>query len=99
MNIIILGVRIIEDSDNRGSDNRGCTVHKSRLITNDIFGYGGARKYNYGFHSNSFKMAVDKWFNLAKTSNVSATTAHNNTNKKLNKNKKTYKQMNKQTNN
>ena len=26
MNIIILGVRIIEDSDNRGSDNRGCTV-------------------------------------------------------------------------
>ena len=27
MNIIILGVRIIEDSDNRGSDNRGCTVH------------------------------------------------------------------------
>ena len=28
MNIIILGVRIIEDSDNRGSDNRGCTVLK-----------------------------------------------------------------------
>ena len=27
MNIIILGVRIIEDSDNRGSDNRGCTVN------------------------------------------------------------------------
>ena len=27
MNIIILGVRIIEDSDNRGSDNRGCTVY------------------------------------------------------------------------
>ena len=26
MNIIILVVRIIEDSDNRGSDNRGCTV-------------------------------------------------------------------------
>ena len=26
MNIINLGVRIIEDSDNRGSDNRGCTV-------------------------------------------------------------------------
>ena len=26
MNIIILGVRIIEDSDNRGSNNRGCTV-------------------------------------------------------------------------
>ena len=26
MNIIIVGVRIIEDSDNRGSDNRGCTV-------------------------------------------------------------------------
>ena len=26
MNIIIWGVRIIEDSDNRGSDNRGCTV-------------------------------------------------------------------------
>ena len=26
MNIIILGVRIIEDSDNRGLDNRGCTV-------------------------------------------------------------------------
>ena len=26
MNIIILGVRIIEDLDNRGSDNRGCTV-------------------------------------------------------------------------
>ena len=26
MNIIILGVRIIKDSDNRGSDNRGCTV-------------------------------------------------------------------------
>ena len=26
MNIIILGVRIIEDSDNRGSDNRECTV-------------------------------------------------------------------------
>ena len=27
MNIIIWGVRIIEDSDSRGSDNRGCTVH------------------------------------------------------------------------
>ena len=27
MIIIILGVRIIEDSDNRGSDNRGCTVY------------------------------------------------------------------------
>ena len=26
MDIIISGVRIIEDSDNRGSDNRGCTV-------------------------------------------------------------------------
>ena len=26
MNIIIWGVRIIEDSDNRGSDSRGCTV-------------------------------------------------------------------------
>ena len=33
MNIIILGVRIIEDSDNRGSDNRGCTV----LVINTIF--------------------------------------------------------------
>ena len=30
MNIIILGVRIIEDSDNRGSDNRGCTVRAIR---------------------------------------------------------------------
>ena len=32
MNIIILGVRIIEDSDNRGSDNRGCTVTTYRTI-------------------------------------------------------------------
>ena len=30
MNIIILGVRIIKDSDNRGSDNRGCTVYGLR---------------------------------------------------------------------
>ena len=32
MNIIILGVRIIEDSDNRGSDNRGCTVVAYSII-------------------------------------------------------------------
>ena len=32
MNIIILGVRIIEDSDNRGSDNRGCTVLQSSML-------------------------------------------------------------------
>ena len=37
MNIIIWGVRIIEDSDNRGSDNRGCTVatqYKLRSVKN-----------------------------------------------------------------
>ena len=32
MNIIILGVRIIEDSDNRGSDNRGCTVYMDTTV-------------------------------------------------------------------
>ena len=32
MNIIILGVQIIEDSDNRGSDNRGCTVVEIRFM-------------------------------------------------------------------
>ena len=32
MNIIILGVRIIEDSDNQGSDNRGCTVNGFSVI-------------------------------------------------------------------
>ena len=35
MNIIILGVRIIEDSDNRGSDNRGCTVSPLIALMND----------------------------------------------------------------
>ena len=44
MNIIILGVRIIEDSDNRGSDNRGCTVycyetHKISNLPLDVKGY------------------------------------------------------------
>ena len=34
MNIIILGVRIIEDSDNRGSENRGCTVKQSEYLQN-----------------------------------------------------------------
>ena len=34
MNIIIWGVRIIEDSDNRGSDNRGCTVAAFTGVTN-----------------------------------------------------------------
>ena len=41
MNIIILGVRIIEDSDNRGSDNRGCTVY-------DIGGVSSAKKARSG---------------------------------------------------
>ena len=47
MNIIIL-VRIIEDSDNRGSDNRGCTV----LFTKQ------RKKLNFAkgeYYSNFFK--------------------------------------------
>ena len=37
MNIIILGVRIIEDSDNRGSDNRGCTVDITKAHNLDSY--------------------------------------------------------------
>ena len=37
MNINYLGVRIIEDSDNRGSDNRGCTVY--HIVTLHIQGF------------------------------------------------------------
>ena len=37
MNIIILGVRIIEDSDNRGSDNQGCTVDESSSLVSVLF--------------------------------------------------------------
>ena len=29
--ILLLAVRICEDSDNRGSDKRGCTVLRNRL--------------------------------------------------------------------
>ena len=37
MNIIIWGVRIIEDSDNRGSDNRGCTVFDIGVRLDRVF--------------------------------------------------------------
>ena len=40
MNIIIWGVRLIEDLDNRGSDNRGCTafslIHVYRILRSNL---------------------------------------------------------------
>ena len=50
MNIIILGVRIIEDSDNRGSDNRGCTVVESSSLVSVLFGEAISHPYISFFH-------------------------------------------------
>ena len=47
MNIIILGGRIIEDSDNRGSDNRGCTVYIFICVFIYLFIYLATYLYIY----------------------------------------------------
>ena len=49
MNIFILGVRIIEDSDNRGSDNRGCTI-----LANGIFCYS----FPYSFYITVTELSI-----------------------------------------
>ena len=35
MNIIIRGVRIVKDSVNQGSDNRGCTVLQNMFLLSE----------------------------------------------------------------